>query len=290
MFDVNLFEMNQSPCHHSLAQKQRVVRDGEEINNDVKKEIENTNIADLFPFYWNSDIPCLSDGLPIHKELRKTINDFPKQSHKNSNYSYGAICGTIQAPKKFNLLRIFPVRNENLLQKQLIYKMRHLPQFEKKQYGPGVQDYLMKKPLRHPIESNLNECWLFHGTTPKFIQNIESDTDANIPPLKKFIGDSMLFHESFSLANQFVPCPDCGNGARIFEIDVQTTCICKGAKKVYRMLLCRVFLGNLSFHPMETKSRQTYHSTVNDVNNDREFRIFDFQQVYPEYIIEYERE
>jgi len=143
------------------------------------------------------------------------------------------------------------------------------------------------KHKNNPVDPMLNEYYLWHGTTPKGAQGI-TDTEFDMKRAGSaygtLFGPGIYFAESCMKADEYT----------------------QADKRGYMpLLLCRVILGKINYcdaHEPKKLSSQLEHSCrpggpFNSVLGDREkvrgtfreFIVFDNHQVYPEYIVWYQR-
>jgi hypothetical protein len=159
------------------------------------------------------------------------------------------------------------------------------------QYNVKTQLVAMEGVSRHkknPLDSTINEHYLWHGTTPNAAAKI---TDAEF---------------DLKLAGRAYGCLF-GPGIYFAESSMKADEYTRADKRGWMpLILCRVVLGNLKYcdAPDPTKKAKEleaackpgagFHSILGDREKVRgtfrEFIVFDNHQVYPEYIVWYERE
>merc|ERR1719195_2088966 len=134
-----------------------------------------------------------------------------------------------------------------------------------------------------PLVADANEVWLLHGTSHAAAEGITSeDFDMTRASPTGLFGAGIYFGESSSKSDEYV------QGA--------------GNPEEFPVLLCRVTLGNISYcdelHPdrreLERKClRDRWDSVLGDRKKTRgtfrEFIVYDNLQIFPAYIIYYER-
>lgn len=141
-------------------------------------------------------------------------------------------------------------------------------------------------PHKIPLDTAINECYLWHGTTP---ENAESITDTWFDISKtgssygSIFGPGIYFAESCLKADEYVK---------------------EDSRKWFPLVLSRVLLGNVYYcdekSPWEMKARLEaackgggYHSILGDREKVRrtfrEFILFNQDQIYPEYLVWYKR-
>lgn len=144
---------------------------------------------------------------------------------------------------------------------------------------------------RAGMRADVNECYLFHGTTPEHAKSI-CENDFTV-----------------KLAGTATGNPLYGPGIYLAEASSKSDEYCRAEPddSLYAgscaMLICRVVLGNVNYCDLVTPSVQqlvdtiikdkTHHSILGDRERCRgtyrEFIIFDNCQVYPEYVVIYNR-
>lgn len=155
--------------------------------------------------------------------------------------------------------------------------------------GPG-SDLLLSTLLAGslpgpPLEAAINESWLFHGTRPIAAESITSDVfriDLAGSSSGSMYGRGIYLAENSSKADEYSR-PDPKSG-------------------LFTMLLCRVTLGRLLYNAAVVPDPRVcedaclkgdYHSVLGDRKachgTFREFAVFDEDQVYPNYIVHYQR-
>ncbi|CAL1174051.1 unnamed protein product [Cladocopium goreaui] len=140
----------------------------------------------------------------------------------------------------------------------------------------------------NPVDPSMNEHYLWHGCKPEGAEGI---TDANFDLKRAGSAYGSLFGPGIYLAESCM------------KADEYTS---PDARGYFPLLLCRATLGNINYcdHPSPVsispslvascKAGGGYHSVLGDrekINGTfREFIVFDNHQVYPEYIVWYQRQ
>jgi Poly(ADP-ribose) polymerase catalytic domain len=169
------------------------------------------------------------------------------------------------------------------------------------------------------LDATTNEYYLFHGTRDAVIDTIiRTGFDERLGSVSGMFGGGIYLAENSSKSNQYVPCGGCGEGS-IVSLG-ECTCDPEADLPVQRMLLCRVLLGDVHIAheydpekykgPRENPVRRppvksdvaapddipVLHDSVMGEKRElggplfyREFVVYDRYQVYPEYVVEYER-
>merc|ERR1712176_735793 len=138
-----------------------------------------------------------------------------------------------------------------------------------------------------PVDNNINEYYLWHGTSP---EGAQGTTDKEFDLGRVGTGKGTIFGAGLYLAESCL------------KADEYTKPDHRGW---YPLLLSRVVLGNVNYcdaaRPWEIKRQlensckrgRGHHSILGDRekvrNTFREFIVFDSHQVYPEYIVWYTR-
>jgi len=148
-----------------------------------------------------------------------------------------------------------------------------------------LQESLAAELPGPPLETAINEVWLFHGTKPIAADGITSN-------------DFRLDLAGSSKGSLY------GRGIYLAENSSKADEYSKADKKtgLYTMLLCRVTLGQMFYSDAvlpdaraceEACLKGEYHSVLGDRKacrgTFREFAVFDEDQVYPNYIVSYRR-
>jgi hypothetical protein len=139
------------------------------------------------------------------------------------------------------------------------------------------------------LNPNVNEFYLFHGTTPDAVNLIHKQgfrIDLAGSNAGKAFGNGAYFAECSSKSDEYAQ--DDRNNIHL--------------RGVYGMLLCRVVCGNMkkleqfdqSAHRfVQSPSPPNYDSVLGDreaaAGTYREFIVYEETQIYPEFIILYER-
>lgn len=281
--------------------------------------IYNSTLSNLLstPSYWTS----FSEDNPEYLEvlLEESSDEFKNLSAMmNSNISshHGGF-GTVNniCPTSFNIEKIVRIQNlelwsrlqfaRNLIAKNNSHCIKELESSK----------YITKYPIKTPLlDESSNEYYLFHGTKWDVINKIKKrGFDERVGSVNGMFGAGIYFAEISSKSNQYIPCPQCLGGA-IFSPN--PVCNCKEMKESFGMIVCRVLLGDVHISieyeeskykgekdnpirrppPKQSNGLDLFDSILAEskINggtklNHREFIVYDRLQVYPEYIIYFNR-
>eukprot|EP00927_Polykrikos_kofoidii_P081686 TRINITY_DN7934_c0_g1_i1.p1 TRINITY_DN7934_c0_g1~~TRINITY_DN7934_c0_g1_i1.p1 ORF type:complete len:504 (+),score=74.19 TRINITY_DN7934_c0_g1_i1:84-1514(+) len=135
-----------------------------------------------------------------------------------------------------------------------------------------------------PLDREINEAWLFHGTTPIAVDSITADNfSVNLAGTctGTLYGRGLYFSENCTKADEYAK---------------------SGRDKLHTMIVCRVTLGNSLYtaevqpDPRACEENCTgsfHHSIIGDRikcrGTFREFVVFDEAQVYANFVVQYRR-
>lgn len=199
-------------------------------------------------------------------------------------------------PSKLKVASVLRVENSELWQKytqgrHCIKKKRHHKYTSVTSYGGQILTHAdLPSSLRSKLNSNVNEVYLWHGTSPTGAQGISANgfklkfTGSNAGTM---YGNGIYFAECASKSDEYATDDEVG--------------IHKG---LHCLLLCRVVLGAMlhlatggsAIHETirTAINSEQYDSVLGDreisVGTYREFIVYMEDQVYPEYLILYRRE
>lgn len=175
--------------------------------------------------------------------------------------------------------------------------------------------YLRDSPLIVPLlDAKANEYWLFHGCDPKVLQTLlEKGYDPRVSNVHGMFGGGFYLAENSSKSNQYIPCPGCEQNC----ITRESNCECEDQENFeFTIILYRTVLGDVHIvkqyrkeiyrgidkqHPVrrppsKENSNELYDSVMGECKNYggdrlnyREFVLYDADQAYPEYVIQYKR-
>lgn len=174
--------------------------------------------------------------------------------------------------------------------------------------------YIQCRPFMTPLlDENANEYWLFHGSRKDIVPIlIEKGYDPRVSSIDGMFGGGFYLAENSSKANQYIPCPQCGNNA-IFS---RGQCTCKEQDNIiFSLIIYRAVLGDIHIatqydsnkykrngknpvrRPPQKEDSDDLHDSVlgeskehgGDTLNYREVILYDSGQAYPEYVIDFKR-
>jgi len=247
---------------------------------------------------------------PDSEEYKNVFNLM--NSNVGTHGKYGSING--QDPIGFDVKRIIRVQNLELWRRFEFARNGIMKQNEYQIFDKDSTKYLGLRPVLTPsLDQHSNEYYLFHGTKWDVINIVKrKGFDERVGSVTGMFGAGIYFAENASKSNQYVPCPECGKGA----IFTTGNCECEEVKSPYGMILCRVILGDIHIAPKYDQEKykgtkdkpvrrppsksenalELYDSVLGesklhggDTLNYREFIVYDRFQVYPEYIIYFDR-
>lgn len=279
---------------------------------DLLKQIhsikeESTKINVKFPGYWSKGHDDqIIDVDPSSEEFLEIQNLMNSNNLKNEQLF---VITSLQRVQKVSLWKSFSEKKTTITSK----------------YNNLLQDFedskvLTKTVLTPCLDNQSNEFWLFHGTNEKNIpQIIKEGYDTKSMSLVGIFGSGLYLQETSFQAYPYVTCPKCGEGA-IYSKD--SKCSCKD-DEVCTMLLFRTLLGHshicmkynqqkykgigregkiyfshnaigtIQQPPIKEGSFETYDSVIGERKEhmgefeQREYVVYDKDQLYPEYIIKF---
>lgn len=297
--------------------KEKLDRKTEELGIpriDKSELIETLSSITKVPDYWTK---CEEDFMEV--EVSKETEEYCKiEEMLNNNIEihkgeYG-ICSNGKIPSSFKLNKLMRIQNKEIWQRYQFARTCIEKQNKYKLNESESSKYINKIPIKtKKIDDKSNEYYLFHGTKWEVINIVKKKGfDERVGSTSGMFGAGIYFAENSSKSNQYVPCPQCGKGA-IFTDGI---CTCNLiSTQNYGMLMCRVILGDIHIaldynseqykgtkkHPIrrppyKLNDMELYDSIMGEsINNGgsklnyREFIIYDRFQVYPEYILYFDR-
>eukprot|EP01119_Soliformovum_irregulare_P014845 TRINITY_DN4097_c0_g1_i1.p1 TRINITY_DN4097_c0_g1~~TRINITY_DN4097_c0_g1_i1.p1 ORF type:complete len:497 (-),score=101.57 TRINITY_DN4097_c0_g1_i1:89-1579(-) len=270
-------------------------------------------MGSVYPLYWDLDFDSYKEViLPTDSEEYVTICKMMNTNVGAHGHRFGTVRG--KDPAGFLVRRVVRIQSADLWSRYEFVRNQIRKQCRFKMTEKEGSRYMSKKPALIPLlDPSTNEYQMFHGTRPEVADILKKKGfDERVASTNGMFGAGLYFAENSSKSNQYVPCPQCGKGA-IFTPDV---CRCK-EPILYSMFLCRVLLGDMHIAinynskkykgtdlrwpvrrppPISEDSFELYDSVMGeskenggDVLQYREFIVYDRYQVYPEYLIYYER-
>jgi hypothetical protein len=164
------------------------------------------------------------------------------------------------------------------------------------------------------LDASANEYWLFHGSDPKILPTLlKAGYDPRVSNVDGMFGGGFYLAENSSKSNQYIPCPSCQQNC----ISRESNCKCKNQEDFeFSIILYRTILGDVHIvkqykkdvyrgvdqqrpvrrPPLKENSDELYDSLMGECKkyggdrlNYREFVVYDSNQAYPEYLIQYKR-
>eukprot|EP01124_Arcella_intermedia_P002167 TRINITY_DN11193_c0_g1_i2.p1 TRINITY_DN11193_c0_g1~~TRINITY_DN11193_c0_g1_i2.p1 ORF type:complete len:610 (+),score=165.10 TRINITY_DN11193_c0_g1_i2:37-1866(+) len=270
------------------------------------------------------EVPLGSEeGLRLCGMIESTTN----KRHKTR---YGLVPGTKKVPVNYRVLKIERVQNDALWIRLIQGRTKILertyfgdPKHTTTQLADHLHNFPIKTiPLDETNESKTNEFYFFHGTKKKTLMKIvkvgfddrqvsELVTGEKSPSM---FGTGVYFAESISKSNQYITCPRCNR--KSIQTNKKSECKCHPSQIKeaggYVVIIARVILGDAHIctkydegkykhkeaPPKKAYSSQHYDSILAEARTAcpetklkmREVVVYDMSQLYPEYLVYYERE
>eukprot|EP01124_Arcella_intermedia_P009621 TRINITY_DN16290_c0_g2_i1.p1 TRINITY_DN16290_c0_g2~~TRINITY_DN16290_c0_g2_i1.p1 ORF type:complete len:514 (-),score=124.84 TRINITY_DN16290_c0_g2_i1:105-1559(-) len=286
--------------------KQYLLGNENVIQRQVQRVGPRVNRECLFsvPSTWQLYQDGLNEVLPSNPIFSEISNYLNKTIIHNHSTVYGHVPGTHHPPQRFKIIKLCYLKNVNLWTEYQNSKQKLFP------ISADFQKVQKASPLLLPLlDTKTTEAYLFHGSSHEVIDKILIHgflTRFTYEIVSGSVYDGMFGHgvyfaEQSSKSNQYVPCPLCGYNC----ISKKGPCNCSKedirAAGGYCMVLARVLLGNP--HVCKTYSKEKYKDLTMAISGTnsiwaersdhlkyREFVVYDSPQMYPEFIIYYERE
>jgi len=273
-----------------------------------------------FPPYWSTVSSGNSHNTLeeyFEVDLHPSSEEFSRISiFMNSNIGdhqakYGCVGG--KDPVAFQVTKVKRIQNLELWRRFEFVRTGIIKQNRYELPFQMSSLYLQEKPILLPqLDPHSNEYYLFHGTKWNVIDIVKKKGfDERVGSITGMFGAGIYLAENSSKSNQYIPCPQCEMGA----IFTSGPCKCKNQTSPYGMLLCRVILGDVHIAmkydtkiykgtkekpvrrpPSKSNNEELYDSVMGesklhggDTLNYREFIVYDRLQVYPEYVIYFNR-
>lgn len=256
-----------------------------------KQETLDLKSTDIYPNYWivesQTDMKFhLCDDKKV-KKIQKlcdktVISDFIGQGRDNYGLSH----------KSYQIQKVYRVENPNLYKKYIQHKKNVK---DNEMFGADVYNKNESK-IKHfdkHLDQDANEMWLWHGTKPEIKDIIPvSGFDERVASSGLF-GHGIYFAENFSKSDEYTR-PSSDGTCYMFLTRVCMGNIChitEGQSGRKRPPCVREFVGRCNgvcTHPR-------HHSLLAEKGQNcylkkyREFIVYDRNQCYPEYLIEYKR-
>jgi len=246
-----------------------------------------------YPPYWQTQSADASLFTYETQTMRAAMQRLLDETWKDQRTRDARILGRTGPMEKFQVVHV--QRNENPKLWVPYYRLRTRLAEELRASGNCTQ-----RPVKTSLEgcpvhargkllSDVNEFYLFHGTKPSAVKAIcEDDFALNLSGVNAgtLYGPGLYFAEASTKADEYA--------------DDDKQGIFSG---LYALILCRVMCGNIKYTDAVSPNtqdlvdsiltRHTHHSVLGDRERCRgtyrEFIVFDQAQVYPEYVIIYQR-
>jgi len=253
-----------------------------------------------FPEYWQtkSSGGSFSEMVPIDlgSDMGKAVEDALRSTFKRARDGFAFSTRDRpdgEKPKDYRVAQVYRVEDSHLWQRYAACRSA------KASLDCQPFEDVAERPKTYAIsglgtcEEDANEAYLFHGTNPEAAQGI--------------------IHTGFriDLAGKAVGCAF-GKGAYLAEASTKSDEYCHPGQgifsRLYAMLLCRVSLGRtVRVEDFYWESDDTKRIVDDDILRDRrfdcllgdreakkgtyrEFIVFEREQIYPEFVILYNRE
>jgi len=252
-----------------------------------------------YPSYWDAKViggqefnsqPPVSPEIAKHLQILmdKTYSDVTTRDRVRSSALASGGSGSWEVPRGFKLVGATRNENSKLWRKYAIKKadLKKEKQVLDDPYAV-FNDVLTSQVWESfdcdRLDSDINEWYLFHGTSASAARNICS-TDFKMrlagSATGTLYGKGSYLGESITKADEYAKCES----------------------GIYTVLLCRVLGGRVNYNDERTPDADELTKSCTEGDFDcivgdrkklsgtyREFVIFDTENVYPEYIIEYQR-
>lgn len=324
-YNLNFVEMIQFNClnHHK---RRDIIRVGPKFTRKVivlrpeskpgRKILFVPNSS--YPEYWTTFDGFASVPLPEKSKKFKEIEQMMNKTIVSHTSGVGLCPGKNHQPTSFKIIKLLQIQSEYLWERYMIRKKHIFSKFSENYEKSEIFDHIKKHPLQlGMLDETVNEVSLFHGTSKEVADLItESGFDcrqgAEIVtghPSNSMFGTGLYFAENSSKSNQYVQCPVCGGNS----IGNKKPCT-DSAESIYEaggytMILARVLLGDaqlcLEYDGKIYKKKEVAPLKADGTHYDsifaerkiyggntlkyREFVVFDRSQIYPEFLIYYER-
>lgn len=214
-------------------------------------------------------------------------------------------------PKRLNVLSAFRVEDAALWQRYDVKRKEIRDQCGKRaKRSPVKTDAQLPKRITEGLDAQAGEAYLFHGTSPDAAMGITKTgfcIDLAGAAIGTAFGKGAYFAECSSKSDEYAKAREV---SRIYETaQAMEQALAKAKGSVFAIILCRVALGRvlsitefdqqghlrvLGSETVHTASACKYDSLLGDreavVGTYREYVVYHPAQVYPEYVILYERE
>eukprot|EP01080_Neovahlkampfia_damariscottae_P011467 gene11467-4631_t len=293
------------------------------------EEMYKKSIIVKYPGHWKEKQTKIMIKLNENQLEYQIMNFLMNRNLGDHSNKYGVTVNKKEDPKSFKILSIYRNQNSDLwcryqIKKHLITNSYHghLPNFQESKY-------LQKNKTLVPcLDSNSNEYWMFHGTQKEYVSVLINDGyDPRVGSLIGMFGAGFYLAENSTKSNQYIACSNCGKGCifkkklctcteeptlvmLIYRVTLGHPHIAlQYSKEIYRgfgdgidiegvgKMYSRSEFGRaVRRPPNKPGSFEAYDSLIGekmefggDTLKYREFVLYEKDQAYPEYIIEYKR-
>jgi hypothetical protein len=299
-----------------------------EIFKEEQKKFQLT-IKIMEPHYWKPNQSKIMIKLDENSDEYRIMNHMMNSNFGEHGDKYGVTILEKKDPKSFHICSIYRNQNLDLwtryqLKKKLMVHKYHdyLPEFEESKY---LQQH---KALVPCLDSTANEYWTFHGTSKEYLNVLLNDGyDPRVSSLIGMFGAGFYLSENSSKSNQYIPCSGCGKNVIFKKSPCKCTeeptlwmiiyrvtlghphIALEYSKEKYRgfgdgtkiegtgTMYSKSEFGNAVRRPPNKPGSLTpYDSIVGEKMEFganrlkfREYVLFEKDQAYPEYVVEYKR-